>query len=56
MVRYLVSPKWDNFIRSAVVAAFEAYGSALVGITPLELRAETSDGALPALTKAMQKG
>ena len=42
MVRYLISLKWDGFIRSTVVAAFEAYGSALVGITPSELPAVSS--------------
>ena len=36
MVRYLISLKCDGFIRSTLIAAFEAYGSALVGITPLE--------------------
>lgn len=41
MVRYLVSLEWDGFIRSTVVAAFESYGSALVGITPSELPTES---------------
>lgn len=36
MVRPVVSPKWDSLILSAIVSAFEAYGSALVGITPSE--------------------
>ena len=36
MVRYLVSLNWDGFIRSTIVTAFEAYGSALVGITPFD--------------------
>jgi hypothetical protein len=42
MVRYLISLKWDSFIRSTV-AAFEAYGSALVGITPTEFLANSSN-------------
>lgn len=42
MVRYLVSFNWNGFFRSTVIAAFEAYGSALVGIAPLELRPENS--------------
>jgi hypothetical protein len=37
MVRYLLSLNWDGFFRSTVLTAFEAYGSALVGITPTEL-------------------
>jgi len=37
MVRYLISLNWDGFIRSTILMAFEAYGSALVGITPSEL-------------------
>ena len=54
MVRYLISLKWDGFIRSTVVAAFEAYGSALVGITPLELADasnESSKTHLPAVPR-----
>jgi hypothetical protein len=55
MVRYLISLKWDGFIRSTVVAAFEAYGSALVGITPLELPAgnssDPSDTQVPDLQR-----
>ena len=45
MVRYLVSLNWNDFVRSTIVAAFEAYGSALVGIAPLELSAEASNTA-----------
>jgi hypothetical protein len=55
MVRYLTSLNWDGFIRSTVIRAFEAYGSALVGITPLELLAdssnESSDTQDPALPR-----
>jgi hypothetical protein len=36
MVRYMVSINWTSFIRSTILTAFEAYGSALVGITPFE--------------------
>jgi hypothetical protein len=36
MVRSVALLKWDSLILSALVAAFEAYGSALVGITPPE--------------------
>lgn len=39
MVRYMVSLNWTSFIRSTILTAFEAYGSALVGITPSELPA-----------------
>jgi hypothetical protein len=42
MVRYLISLNWDGFLRSTIFTAFEAYGSALVGITPTELPAEVS--------------
>lgn len=37
MVRYLISLNWDGFFRTTILTAFEAYGSALVGITPSEL-------------------
>jgi hypothetical protein len=51
MVRYLVSLNWDGFIRSTILAAFEAYGTALVGITPVNSPAvrsqEPSGGNLP---------
>ena len=40
MVRYLISLNWDGFIRSTILTAFEAYGSALVGITPMEPAAD----------------
>lgn len=36
MVRYMISLNWTSFIRSTMLTAFEAYGSALVGITPFE--------------------
>lgn len=36
MVRYLVSLNWNSLIWSTILAAFEAYGLALVGITPIE--------------------
>jgi hypothetical protein len=36
MVRYMVSFNWTSFIRSTILKAFEAYGSALVGVTPFE--------------------
>lgn len=39
MVRHRVSRNWYSFICSTVLAAFEAYGSSLVGITPCELSA-----------------
>jgi len=41
MVRYLISLNWDGFIGSTILTAFEAYGSALVGITPSELPADS---------------
>ncbi|HEY2469780.1 MAG TPA: hypothetical protein VGI45_18315 [Terracidiphilus sp.] len=40
MVRYMVSLNWTNFIRSTILTAFEAYGSALVGITPMAFPAD----------------
>ena len=40
MVRYLISLNWNRLIRSTMIAAFEAYGSALVGIAPQEFSAE----------------
>lgn len=40
MVRYMVSLNWTSFIRSTILTAFEAYGSALVGITPMEFPAD----------------
>jgi hypothetical protein len=56
MVSYLVSLDWDGFIRTTIVAAFEAYGSALVGITPSELPADSQDRASAAFSRAGQKG
>lgn len=44
MVRYLISLNWDGFIRSTILTAFEAYGSALVGITPMEPAADQLQG------------
>ena len=44
MVRYLISLNWDGFIRSTILTAFEAYGSALVGITPREPAADQFHG------------
>ncbi|MGA8740879.1 MAG: hypothetical protein WB561_06805 [Terracidiphilus sp.] len=56
MVRYLVSLKWDGFIRSTVIAAFEAYGSALVGITPSELPADSSNESSTVHLHAVERG
>jgi hypothetical protein len=56
MVNYLISLKWDGFIRSTVVAAFEAYGSALVGITPSELPADSSNASSIAHLHSAQRG
>jgi hypothetical protein len=56
MVRYLVSLKWDGFIRSTIVAAFEAYGSALIGITPSELPARSSDISSAMRPQTAQRG
>ena len=56
MVRYLVSLKWDGFIRSTVIRAFEAYGSALVGITPSELLADSSDISSAMRSQTAQRG
>ena len=55
MVRYLTSLKWDGFIRSTIVAAFEAYGSALVGITPSELPGDSSNESSDAHIQAAQR-
>lgn len=40
MVRYMLSLNWTSSIGSMILTAFEAYGSALVGITPHELAAD----------------
>jgi hypothetical protein len=56
MVRYLISLKWDGFIRSTVVAAFVAYGSALVGITPLKLPADSSNESSDTQVSVFKRG
>jgi hypothetical protein len=56
MARSLVSPKWDSLIWSTIVAAFEAYGSALVGITPLEPLSDGTERAPAPSTQAVQRG
>jgi hypothetical protein len=56
MVRYLISLKWDGFIRSTVIRAFEAYGSALVGITPSELPEDSSEESSGTHFIAVQRG
>ena len=56
MVRYLISLNWDGFIRSTVIRAFEAYGSALVGITPSELPVDSSVESSGPHFRAVQRG
>lgn len=56
MVRYLVSLNWNSFIRSTILTAFEAYGSALVGITPMELAADQSRERSHANVQTAQRG
>jgi len=56
MVRYLISLKWDGFMRSSVIRAFEAYGSALVGITPSELPDNSSEESSGTHFRAVQRG
>lgn len=36
MMRSLVSLKWEEVLRSSIVAAFESYGAALLAIAPSE--------------------
>jgi hypothetical protein len=55
MVRYLASIKWNGLIRAVLVAGFEAYGSALVGISPLELPGENASCNSTTLHQAADK-
>jgi len=56
MVRYLLSLNWNDFVRSTIIAAFEAYGSALVGIAPLALCAEDANRASKTQLQVAPKG
>ena len=56
MVRYLVSLNWNSFIRSTILTAFEAYGSALVGITPLDLSADRPHESSAPNSQIVRKG
>jgi hypothetical protein len=56
MARSLVSSKLDSLILSTIVAAFEAYGSALVGITPPEPLSGGAEGAPATSTQAVRRG
>jgi hypothetical protein len=56
MVRYLFSLKWNGLLRAVFVAGFEAYGSALVGISPLELPDESAACAPTTQLQATRRG
>lgn len=56
MVRYLISLNWESFFRSTILNAFEAYGAALVGITPFEPAADRSNESARANVKCAQRG
>ena len=55
MVRYVLSLNWTSLIRSTFLSAFEAYGSALVGITPLEAPAEIEHRSCAAKVPAISR-
>lgn len=55
MVRYMLSLNWTSLIRSTLLSAFEAYGSALVGVAPIEASTEIADRSSAANVRATSR-